>query len=121
MPRVGHFSIMSEQPEKTIQFCTKVFGWKFDKWNGPMEYWLITTGDPSQPGIDGGLSRGKPVDQVVLTVTSVQMDAVLKAAVDTGGAVVQPKGAIPGVGWYAEVRTPDGNRFGLMESDPAAR
>lgn len=121
MTRVGHFDIMSEQPEQTIQFCTKVFGWKFDKWDGPMEYWLITTGDPSQPGIDGGLGRGKPVGQIVLTLTPVKVDPVLKEALAAGGKVAQPKGAIPGVGWYAAIRGPDGNLFGLMESDPAAR
>jgi predicted enzyme related to lactoylglutathione lyase len=121
MPRVAHFEIMSEQPEKTIQFWTKVFGWKFTKWNGPMEYWLITTGDPSQPGIDGGLSRGKPVDRIVLSVSPVKLDSVLKAAVAAGGAVAQPKGPIPGVGWFAAIRGPDGNLFGVMEDDPTAK
>jgi len=121
MPRVSHFEIMSEQPEKSVQFYTKVFGWRFQKWDGPMEYWLITTGDPAQPGIDGGLGRGKPVDQVVLTVTSVKLDATLKAAVAAGGTIAKPKGAIPGVGWYATIRGPDGNLFGLMEDDPSAK
>lgn len=121
MPRPSHFDLMSEQPEQTVEFCTKVFGWEFRKWEGPMEYWLIMTGDPAAAGIDGGLGRGKPVDQVVLTLSPVKLDAVLAAAQAAGGTVAQPRGPIPGVGWFAAVRSPDGNLFGLMEEDPAAK
>jgi len=121
MPRPAHFDLMSEQPEQLVEFCSRVFGWKFRKWNGPLEYWLIMTGDPAEPGIDGGLGRGKPVEQVVLTITPVKLDPTLAAATTAGGTVAQPKGAIPGVGWYAAVRSPDGNLFGLMEDDPAAK
>lgn len=38
-----------------------------------------------------------------------------------GAAVAQPRGPIPGVGWYAVVRSPDGNLFGLMQDDPNAK
>jgi len=57
MNRPIHFEIPAEIPERAIRFYEKVFGWKFERWNGPMEYWNISTGD-SQPGIDGGLMRG---------------------------------------------------------------
>jgi uncharacterized protein len=54
MNRPIHFEIPAEKPERAIKFYEKVFGWKFERWNGPMEYWNISTGD-SQPGINGGL------------------------------------------------------------------
>ena len=53
MNRPIHFEIPAEKPERAIKFYEKVFGWKFERWNGPMEYWNISTGD-SQPGINGG-------------------------------------------------------------------
>lgn len=122
MARVGHFDIMSEQPEKTIEFMSKVFGWTFRKWDGPMEYWLVGTGADSEPGIDGGLGRGKPVmSDVVLTITGVKLDATVKAVESAGGKVLRPRMPIPGVGWYAGIQCPDGNIFGLMEDDPAAK
>jgi predicted enzyme related to lactoylglutathione lyase len=62
MSRVVHFDLMSEQPEKLAEFCTKALGWNVKKWDGPMEYWLAGTGESSRPGIDGGIGRGKPVD-----------------------------------------------------------
>ena len=35
-----------------------VFGWKFNKFEGgPMKYWVVTTGDDKEPGINGGMTR----------------------------------------------------------------
>ena len=86
-----------------------------------MEYWLAGTGDRSKPGIDGGIGRGKPVDQVVLTLDTADLDAAVAKAFAAGAKVVQPRGPIPGVGWYAAVQAPDGNLFGLMQDDPGAK
>jgi uncharacterized protein len=64
MNRPIHFEIPAEKPERAIQFYEKVFGWKFGRWNGPMEYWTIRTVD-SQPGINGGLmTRRDPASLV---------------------------------------------------------
>lgn len=40
-----------------MKFYKDIFGWKFEKWNGPMEYWILTTGDEKEPGINGGLAK----------------------------------------------------------------
>src|SRR3972149_5570591 len=57
MPRVIHFEIAADDPERAVAFYRKVFGWEIQKWEGPMEYWVITTGPKEEPGIDGGLGR----------------------------------------------------------------
>src|SRR5262249_60785108 len=57
MPRVMHFEIHADNPERAVGFYTKVFGWSFKNWGGPMEYWLVTTGPDGQPGINGGARR----------------------------------------------------------------
>jgi len=36
--RVIHFGISAENPERASEFYRKVFGWKFEKWQGPVEY-----------------------------------------------------------------------------------
>ena len=56
MPRPVHFEIPAENPQRAMQFYETLFGWKFQKWDGPMDYWIITTGQPGEPGIDGGLA-----------------------------------------------------------------
>jgi len=55
MARVVHFEIHAEKPDRAINFYQKSFGWEFQKWDGPMDYWMITTGPEDQPGINGGL------------------------------------------------------------------
>ena len=58
MPRVIHFEIHADEPERAIRFYNSVFGWEFTKFpNAITEYWVVKTGESSQPGIDGGLLR----------------------------------------------------------------
>jgi len=44
MPRVIHFEIPASDPERASAFYKKTFDWKIEKWPGPTEYWLVTTG-----------------------------------------------------------------------------
>ena len=55
MPRVVHFEIHAADPERAVNFYQTLFGWTFQKWEGPMDYWLIVTGPDDQRGINGGL------------------------------------------------------------------
>jgi len=61
MPRVVHFEITANDPEKTATFYNNVFGWKITKWGGPQEYWLVETGETEEPGINGGIFRSNEV------------------------------------------------------------
>lgn len=55
MSRLVHFDVQADDPERAIRFYESVLGWKFHKWDGPMECRLIETGPKDEPGIDGGL------------------------------------------------------------------
>ncbi|HPT75026.1 MAG TPA: VOC family protein, partial [Methanomassiliicoccaceae archaeon] len=59
MPRVIHFEIPAEDPERAVEFYKKVFGWKIDKWEGPIDYWLVMTGENDEPGINGAIHDNK--------------------------------------------------------------
>ena len=37
MPKVTHFDMSGENPEKLIPFYKSIFGWGFTRWEGPME------------------------------------------------------------------------------------
>ena len=71
MPRPVHFEIPAENPERAMQFYSSVFGWKFNKWNGPMDYWVISTGQPGEPGIDGGLMPRRDPNQPCVNTISI--------------------------------------------------
>ena len=45
---------------------------------------------------------------------------MLRRAPSAGGAVLQGKQLVPGVGWSAYLRDSEGNTVGLFQSDPAA-
>ncbi len=117
--RPVHFEIPAASPERAIAFYEKVFGWKFQKWEGPMEYWLISTGDG--PGIDGGLMpRRDPAQPCVNTINVANVDESLAAIESSGGICVVPKMPVPGVGWLAYCKDLDGHIFGIMQNDPQA-
>ena len=122
MPRPVHFEIPADQPERAIGFYQKVFGWTFQKWDGPMEYWMIGTGDPSEPGINGGLMRRQnPGQPCVNTVGVADLDATLATVLSSGGECALPKMPIPGVGWLAYCKDTEGHIFGIMQNDPNAK
>jgi uncharacterized protein len=122
MPRPIHFEIPADDPERAIAFYRDVFGWKFEKWDGPMTYWMITTGEEGEPGINGGLlPRPHQGAQPVNTLGVSSLDSSLSSVESKGGKTVVPKTAIPGVGWLAYCTDTEGNTFGMMEADEKAR
>ncbi|NLG28411.1 MAG: VOC family protein [Chloroflexi bacterium] len=121
MPRVIHFEIAADDPERAVAFYRQAFGWKIEKWEGPMEYWLVETGPADEPGIDGGLGRRtSPGEGTVNTIGVDDIDAALEKVLTNGGKVIGPKHAVPGVGWLAYCADTEGNAFGLMQDDPTA-
>ena len=122
MPRVIHFEIPADNPDRAVRFYSDVFGWQFKKWEGPMEYWLITTGADGQPGINGGmLRRAQPGSGTVNTIDVPSVDEYVANIEKKGGQVVLPKMPIPGIGYLAYCQDPEGNTFGIMQADPSAK
>ncbi|MBL8518999.1 MAG: VOC family protein [Betaproteobacteria bacterium] len=128
MGRVIHFEIHATEPEALIGFYRGLFDWTFTKWEGPMPYWMIKTGEPNSPGIDGGLlprqggraAPGQAVNSYVCTVDVADLAASIAKGSSLGGTVVVPTMAIPGIGWLAYLTDPDGNIFGMMQMDEKA-
>ena len=123
--RVVHFDVYADDVERAIAFYQTVFGWSIAKVEG-MDYWLIKTGE-GDPGIDGGLSKRESSTQGTVpqfgftcTVDVEDVRATFAAAVAAGGSEVHQPGPVPGVGYLAYVRDPDGNHLGLMQRVPDA-
>ncbi len=129
MPRVIHFEIHAQDPERAVRFYCQVFGWEISKWTGPVDYWLIKTGEASEPGIHGGLMRrqgpnpvdGQAVNAYVCTVQVPAIDDYTERITKAGGVIVVPKMAVPGIGWLVYAKDLEGNIFGIMQSDPGAK
>jgi predicted enzyme related to lactoylglutathione lyase len=126
MPRVIHFEVHADNPERALKFYRDVLGWEFTKWDGPQAYWLIKTGPDAQPGINGGMIQrrcaidGQAVIAFVCTVDTNSVDEQVAKVLANGGSIALPKMPIPGVGWLAYCKDTEGNIFGLMQADPKA-
>ena len=121
MPRVIHFEIPAENPERAAAFYNKAFGWKIEKWPGPMDYWMVNTGADGTPGINGGLMKKGNVSTTTNTIGVDSVDKAIEAVTNAGGKLIMPKTPIPTVGYFAYCQDSEGNLFGVMHSDPNAK
>lgn len=119
MGRVVHFEMPSTDLPASRAFYENVFGWKLAKWDGPMEHWMITTGEKGTDGIDGAL--GGAANEFKATVNTVEvddLDATIQLVLQNGGQIIMPKDLIPGVGWLAYVSEPGGGVMGVIQNLP---
>ena len=118
MLRVNHFELPADDPEKLVAFYEGVFGWTIQKWDGPMDYWLITTGPEDEPGINGGIARrGEGDFGTINSIDVPSVDDYIAKIEGVGGSVVAPKMAIPGVDYLAYCKDTEGNVFCIIEED----
>jgi predicted enzyme related to lactoylglutathione lyase len=122
MSRVIHFEIPAAEPERAAAFYGKVFGWKFDKWAGPTDYWMVTTGKDGEPGINGGMMK-KPggITSTTNTIGVDSVDGAVAAVLKAGGKSIMPKTPIPTIGYFAYCEDTEGNVFGVMQMDANAK
>jgi len=127
MSRPVHFEIHASDPEILVKFYTDVFGWKISHMP-QFDYWLIETGT-GDTGINGGLMKRRgpapgpdaPVNAYVCSIGIDSVDACLERALKAGATIALPRMAIPGVGYQAYVKDPDGNLLGLHQADRSAK
>jgi predicted enzyme related to lactoylglutathione lyase len=50
---VVHSEFPADNPEQVAEFYKNTLGSKIQKWKGPVDYWLISTVEDLEPGIDG--------------------------------------------------------------------
>jgi uncharacterized protein len=124
MNRVTHFEIYTTNPEAVQPFYQGVFGWQFKKFEGgPIEYWLVTTGEDKGPGINGGITRPREGQSpgTINTVAVKSLDQTMEKVEQAGGRICVPKMTIPKVGWLAYAEDPAGNIFGIIEPNANAK
>lgn len=124
--RVVHFEIQADDVERAKNFYEKTFGWKIEKYESkekmemPMDYWMIMTGEKGTLGIDGGMYERPMNDKFYTYDCTIQVEDIDKAveAVEAnGGTITREKSELKGVGWFASVKDPEGNRFSLMQAE----
>ena len=121
MNRFVHFELASDDLEKTAAFYREVFSWQIQKWEGPVTYWLVSTGDESTPGINGGLMQTSGEFRGTINTIEVEdIDAAIAKVLAHGGEMVLEKDVIPGVGYQAYFKDNMGILVGLHQADAKA-
>lgn len=119
---LASFAIHVDDVARACRFYETVFGWKFEPW-GPPGFYLIHTGDDSNPGIQGLLhKRLEPLassgfNGFECTIAVGDVSAVAQAVESAGGTITMPPATIPNVGTLIRFRDPDGNVVGAMRYD----
>jgi predicted enzyme related to lactoylglutathione lyase len=118
--RVVHFEIPVEDATRAGAFYGEVFDWNVVKW-GTVEYWPMLTGETGGPGAEGALTPRSEAREGVLVYIAVEnIDEAVKRVTAAGGTEVDVPQMVPGVGWRARFRDPEGNLLGLFQDDTAA-
>ena len=122
MPRVIHFEISADEPNRALEFYTGVFGWQTQKVDIPgVDYWLVNTGPDDQAGINGAIMpRPDPSSRITNYVDVPSVDEYTAKIQSAGGTIVNAKMPIPGIGYAAACLDTEGNLFGLFQDDPSA-
>ncbi len=121
MGRVVHFELPADDVRRAAGFYREVFGWRIEDPVGGEQYFLSTTGPDGAPGINGAiLPRIAPVTHTVTTVQVDDLDQTLDKLKAAGGAVIDGKRPIHGVGWHAYCEDCEGTVIGVLQADPDA-
>lgn len=115
MPKVIHFEITADEPERAVDFYRKVFGWKIQRWEGGPPYWLVDGGEGE--GIGGAIMpRGDLGQAVINTIGVASIEQAMADVRAAGGQVLMdPPDEIPGVGRFAYAKDTEGNTFGILQ------
>jgi len=114
MPRVVHFELPADDPERAINFYRTVFNWDINKWDGPEPYYLVKTG--SGDGIDGAIQQRRGQTGAVNTIGVDDVDTYTAKIEANGGKIVVPKTEIPGIGFLAYAVDTEGTTFGIFQA-----
>src|SRR4030065_284873 len=100
MPRVIHFEIPAEDPEKIVKFYSDVFGWKISRWE-KQPYWLVDTRNEDEQGIGGAIYKKDWMTTTVNTVSVDDIEEYLEKIKKADGKVVREPMDISKVGRHA--------------------
>lgn len=112
---VGEFSwneLLTKDPAASGAFYSKLFGWKSEKFSGPVEYTMFKSGETS---VGGMLKMPDAQPGWLAYVTVENCDESARKAKQLGGKIaVEPKD-IPTVGRIAVLVDPQGAVLGLFQ------
>jgi predicted enzyme related to lactoylglutathione lyase len=108
-----HFELPVTDSQRALGFWKSLFGWKFQDWDGPVEYHMLSGNEPGG-AIYPDEERGGSGPIIYFGTSDI--DQAISRARELGGAA-EDKQPIPGIGWFARCTDTEGNAFSLFQPD----
>jgi len=116
MPHVTHVEWPAGDADRLQAFLEGLFGWQFENVMEGMDYRMARTADDEGAAVfPSEKSERSPL--VYYDVDDIE--ASVARARELGGEA-DDKMPVPGMGWFSVCATPEGNRFGLWQTDSSA-
>ncbi len=109
-----HFEIPAADTQRARDFYSRLFGWEYEAWEGPVEYHTLS--DTRDPG--GAIYPRQERENVRIWFDTSDLDADIARVRELGGEATD-KEQIPGVGWFTICKDTEGNEFGILAPDAA--
>jgi uncharacterized protein len=111
-----HIEIPADDTEKGREFWGSLFGWQFESFPGPFEYHIARLSETQGAAITN-MEPGKRSTRAYFDVDDVNAGAA--RVKELGGEADEPQ-PVPNMGWFVTCRDPQGNEFGLWQTDTSA-
>lgn len=117
MGTIIHFDISADNVERAKKFYEDLFKWKIEDHPANPNYFIIETKtETGEKGITGGIAKREKDYQKITNFVQVQsIDASIAKVKELGGQIIEPKTAIPTVGYIAGCKDTEDNIFGIIE------
>jgi uncharacterized protein len=112
---IVHLEIPADDTEKAREFWSSLFGWQFESYPGPSEYHMARLAENQGAAISN--ESGRRGMRPYFDVDDVNAGAARVR--ELGGECAEPM-PVPQMGWFATCTDPQGNEFGLWQTDSSA-
>ncbi|HEV3407577.1 MAG TPA: VOC family protein [Gaiellaceae bacterium] len=110
---IVHFELPAEDPSRAKRFYESVFNWTFrEAGDSPIEYHMTEELEPVAAIYPRQADERGPV----VYFDTTDLDGTIARVRELGGEA-EEKQPIPGIGWFARCRDPEGNEFSLYAAD----
>jgi uncharacterized protein len=113
---IVHIEIPTDDTGKARKFWGELFGWQFEAYPGPSEYHMTRISDQTGLAITN-MEPGKRGARSYFDVEDI--NAGVARVQELGGEASEGM-PVPSMGWFSVCKDPEGNEFGLWQSDPSA-
>ena len=120
-PSIVWFEIPADNVERAQKFYSALFGWKIEKFPGPMEeYWHIDTGGGDDTPDGGLMKRRSPGEGITSYIAVPSVEEAAAKVTNLGGKICKAKTAVPQMGYFVICQDPEKNTFALWERNESA-